>query len=363
MFAHIHKVIKRIPPIKEVSHVFEMRKIRDEARRRGLKVGLVPTMGALHEGHLNLIRMAADHNSEVYVSIYVNPAQFGQNEDLSSYPRTLDKDLEKLHNLKAELYSRGMGQITTLFRPDSKVMYPTLPPSSEPDGDGSFINIRPLDRMLEGSSRPVFFRGVATICMKLFNIVQPDNAYFGQKDIQQYFLIQRMVKDFHLSTTVNIVYTRRELDGLAMSSRNVYLGERRRAVANVLYRALMAAELAYEAGNRDCTTILLAATKIIQSTREYQIGLPPSKRVRYELDYISLNRPGTLQPLEMVDPLEGAVLSGAIKMLPLEEPREGEDTGLGGGVSTVRLIDNLLIERDIIQRNMQEYGFRRIKRS
>ena len=323
-----------------MTRVSSIRRIRLRALLKDEKVGLVPTMGALHDGHLQLIRRAAELNSEIFVSIYVNPTQFGQNEDLSSYPRTLEKDLENLRGLR--LLSKN--KTITVFRPDSKDMYPTLPPTSELDGDGSFVNIRPLDRILEGRSRPVFFRGVATVCMKLFNIVQPDHVYFGQKDIQQTVLIKRMVKDFHINTKVHVVPTLREPNGLAMSSRNVYLGQRRRAAANVLYRALMAAKDAYLAGSRESSAILHAATNVLESTLQLQPCLNPSERVRFEVDYISLNSPTTLQILERIEPSEGAVISAAIKMLPLEEPQEGEDTGISGGSSTVRLIDNVIIE-------------------
>ena len=360
MFAHIQKAVRiaksdSLPSmLRQVTKVSSIREIRKEALHRRHNVGLVPTMGALHDGHLTLIRHAAAQNHEVYVSIYVNPTQFGQNEDLGSYPRTLGKDLEKINALRKEFERNDqMGQITTVFRPNSEEMYPILPPTSEIDGDGSFVSIRPLDRILEGRSRPVFFRGVATVCMKLFNIMQPDNVYFGQKDIQQTILINRMVKDFHINTRVHIVPTMRESDDLAMSSRNVYLGERRRAVANVLIQALKAAEQAYLAGDRERNTILRPAFEVLHSKQASQLRLPSSKRVGFETDYISLNSPRTMQNLERIEPSEGAILSGAIKMLPLEDPQEGEDNGLGGGISTVRLIDNLLIEQESIMSYMQ----------
>ena len=332
-----------IPIVRRVS---ELRERRRKALLRGRSVGLVPTMGALHEGHLTLIRKAATQNHEVYVSIYVNPTQFGVNEDLTSYPRTFTADMEELQKLSFELQqNERLGQIDTVFNPTTEVMYPTSPPTSAPDGAGSFVNITPLGTLLEGAARPVFFRGVATVCMKLFNIVQPDNVYFGQKDIQQSMLIHRMVRDFHVNTKVHIVPTMREHDGMAMSSRNIYLGKRRRDVATVLIKALRAAEGAYLAGKLRSRELLDAALEVASSVQESQRRLAPSQRARFEVDYLSLVDPYTLSDLAVVDPEKGAVICGALRMLPLEEPQSGENAGLGGGKSTVRLIDNILLER------------------
>ncbi|KKK13033.1 pantoate--beta-alanine ligase [Aspergillus ochraceoroseus] len=331
------QVFRDVPPLREL--------------RRGLllakrSVGLVPTMGALHEGHLSLIRQAAAENTDVFVSIYVNPTQFGVNEDLSSYPRTWDSDVEKLERLNDELANAGgnTGRITAILAPTSKIMYPTLPPSSETDGDGSFVTITPLSKKLEGASRPVFFRGVATVCMKLFNIVTADRVYFGQKDIQQTVVIKRMVKDFHIDTEVKIGSTVREEDGLAMSSRNVYLGSRRRTVGLVLYMALKASEKAYKSRNLSRDDILSAAKSITQEVLSKQEALSPAERVLFEVDYISLADPDTLEEVDIVDATKGAILSGAVKMLPLEETNSGEDCGLGDGKVSVRLIDNLILK-------------------
>jgi pantoate--beta-alanine ligase len=282
------------------------------------------------------------------VSIYVNPTQFGVTEDLSSYPRTWDTDVEKLEKLNEELERLGensasAGRITAIFAPTSKVIYPGLPPSSEVDGHGSFVTITPLSTKLEGSSRPVFFRGVATVCMKLFNITTPDRVYFGQKDVQQTVVIKRMVEDFHVGTEVRIVETTRESDGLALSSRNVYLGDRRRSIGLTVYKSLKAAEDAYQAGKTSRADILGAANSVAESVLSQQRGLSPSERALYEVDYISLADPDTLDELEIVDPAKGAVLSTAFKMAPLEESRPGEDCGLGDGKVPVRLIDNLIL--------------------
>ena len=322
-------------------------KLRD-ARRKMLfskgTVGLVPTMGALHKGHLNLIRLAARENDFVFVSIFVNPTQFGVNEDLASYPRTWDSDLDKLRGLCLELnQDDSLGQITTVFNPSAKDMYPGFPPTSEVDGEGSFVTITPISKILEGASRPVFFRGVATVCMKLLNIVEPERVYFGQKDIQQTVVIKRMVKDFHVNTQVRVGPTVRELGELALSSRNIYLGERRRAVATVLITSLKAAQQAYAKGRRTRSEVLAAAHDVLSSAQETQKNLPSSQRAMFEVDYISLANPHTLKELEGVRK-DGAILSGAIRMLPIEEPQDGEDTGVGGGTSTVRLIDNIYLD-------------------
>jgi pantoate--beta-alanine ligase len=303
-----------------------------------------------------LVRQAAAENTDVVVSVYVNPTQFGVNEDLASYPRTWEADMEKLKQLDRELEAQAgavdstssdtvkpPGRITAVFAPTSKVMYPTLPPTSELNGDGSFVIITPVSKLLEGASRPVFFRGVATVCMKLFNIVTPDRAYFGQKDVQQAAVIRRMVKDLHVNTEIKVGPTMREPSGLAMSSRNVYLGARRRKVGLVLSRALRAAESAYLAGKRSRTDILAAARGVADEILREQKSLSPSQRALFDIDYISLADPDALQELDIVEDSKGAVLSGAAKMHPLEEVSPGEDAGLGDGAVPVRLIDNIII--------------------
>lgn len=330
------------------AHVFrdvpELRTFRRDLLKGDRTVGLVPTMGALHDGHLSLARMAAKENSDVFISIYVNPTQFGVNEDLSTYPRTWEEDMKKLEELDREFASQpGFGRITAVFAPTTKAMYPSLPPSSEIDGTGSFVIITPLASLLEGASRPVFFRGVATVCMKLFNIVQPERVYFGQKDVQQTVIIRRLVKDFHLPIDVRIGPTRREPDGLAMSSRNLYLGQRRRKVSVILSKALKAAEQQYINGERTRADILWPANDIADKAMLEQDDLQPHERARFEVDYISLADPDTLEELDVVDDTKGAILSGAIKVLPVEAPQPGEDCGIGGGEGPVRLIDNIIL--------------------
>ncbi|TID26029.1 pantoate-beta-alanine ligase [Venturia nashicola] len=333
-----YKVFRHVPPLRDY---------RRSLLAANRTVGLVPTMGALHDGHLSLVRQAAAENSDVFVSIYVNPTQFGVHEDLATYPQTWDADIKMLEELDQELAStKGCGRLSCVFAPTTKTVYPVLPPTSEIHGKGSFVTITPIAELLEGASRPVFFRGVATVCMKLFNIVQPETVYFGQKDIQQTIVIKRMVKDFHLNTSVRIGSTRREADGLAMSSRNVYLGKRgarRREAAIVLSRALQAAEKQYKYGKRSRGDILWVANDIVDQQIRKQEELAPEKRARIEVDYISLADPDSLEEIEQVDESKGAILSGAIKMLPVEAPQEGEDCGLGGGQGVVRLIDNLVL--------------------
>ncbi|RYO96838.1 hypothetical protein DL765_011411 [Monosporascus sp. GIB2] len=332
-------------PIRVLRTVESVRRWRKPQLLDHRIVGLVPTMGALHEGHLSLIRRAAKESHHVVVSIYVNPAQFGVKEDLASYPITWEADCKILAELDRELADDGgnLGRISVVFAPTTSEMYPSGFPGQKVDSKGSFVSITPVGEVLEGASRPTFFRGVATVCMKLFNIVQPEKVYFGQKDVQQTVVIRKMVEDFMLPMDVVVEPTSREPDGLALSSRNVYLGERRRRVATVLNGALKAAEMQYHNGALDRESILKAANAVTVDTLNDQMALPPEKRVKYEVDYISLADPSTMDELNEVDPKVGGILSGAIKMLPVESPQPGEDLGHSGGPA-VRLIDNIILE-------------------
>jgi pantoate--beta-alanine ligase len=330
------------------THVFHdvapLRKFRRELLLQDRTVGLVPTMGALHEGHLALVRHAAAENTDVFVTVYVNPTQFGLNEDLASYPKTWESDMRMLQEIDQELASAGKGRVSVVFAPNTKTMYPTLPPDSAIPGVGTFIEMRPLGQLLEGASRPVFFRGVATVCMKLFNICAPERVYFGQKDVQQTAVIRRLIKDFHLNMHLRIIPTSREPDGLALSSRNVYLGARRRAVGIVLSQALRKAEAQYKAGKRLRGDILWPAVDHGDATSLEQETMEPSRRAKFEVDYISLADPDTMEEVDQVDETKGAILSGAVRMLPIEDPQEGEELGVGGGQIPVRLIDNIVLE-------------------
>jgi pantoate--beta-alanine ligase len=239
----------------------------------------------------------------------------------------------------------GIGRISAVFAPPTEVMYPTLPPTSEIDGDGSFVTITPLGRVLEGKSRPVFFRGVATVCMKLFNIAQPDNVYFGQKDFQQTAIIKRLLKDFHLPIEFRMGQTTREKDGLAMSSRNVYLGHRRRTAALALSRALRVAEEQYLNGKTSRADIRDTAMQYLRSEAHRQSELPSTERALFNVDYVSMADVDTLEELDEVGRDRVAVISGAIVMQPLESPQAGESLGQGGDVGPVRLIDNIVLRR------------------
>lgn len=329
--------------IKILSSIQSFRQWRRQQIFDHRTVGLVPTMGALHNGHLSLIRMAAKKNAAVVVSIYVNPSQFGVNEDLDSYPKTFEKDIQLLKDLDDEIASDGsnFGKIAVIFAPTTSEMYPDKCFSQEIKGNGSFVSIKPLDELLEGTSRPTFFRGVATICMKLFNIVTPDTVFFGQKDIQQTIIIKKMVKDFCINTEVVVGETQREPDGLALSSRNQYLGTRRRKVATILINSLRLVEKEYLRGNRTRDSLLQPALVFMDKIKEEQ-ELLGEMGVRFLLDYFSLTDPETLEEVEQVTDSKGAVISGAIKMLPLDNPHPKEYLGLANG-PMVRLIDNLIL--------------------
>ncbi|OTB14076.1 hypothetical protein K445DRAFT_319272 [Daldinia sp. EC12] len=332
-------------PIRVMRTVDAVRRWRKPQYLDHRIVSLVPTMGALHQGHLSLIRSAARESHHVVVSIYVNPAQFGIKEDLASYPVTWESDCKILAELDRELADDGgnLGRISAVFAPTTPEMYPSGFPGQEVNSKGSFVILTPISEILEGRTRPTFFRGVATVCMKLFNIVQPEKVYFGQKDVQQTVLIRKMVKDFMLPTEVVIGPTIRESDGLALSSRNVYLGERRRKVAPVLNRALKAAEEQYLNGALDRKQLLDAANSVTTGVLNEQSALSPEKRAIFEVDYISLADPLSMEELTEIDPKKGGILSGAIKMLPVESPQPGEDLGHSGGPA-VRLIDNIILK-------------------
>ncbi len=205
---------------------------RAARRALGGMVGFVPTMGALHAGHLSLVRRAREENAHVAASIFVNPAQFGPKEDLAAYPRPLERDLELLEK----------EDVALVFVPDPAVMYPP--------GFETWVEPGPLAARLEGERRPGHFRGVLTVVAKLLNAVGPDRAYFGQKDAQQAVLIRRMARDLDLAAEIVVCPIVRESDGLAMSSRNVTLSAEERKAASVLARALAAASLAWDAGER-----------------------------------------------------------------------------------------------------------------
>src|SRR5260370_4327584 len=204
-----------------------------QARAESRIIGLVPTMGAVHAGHLSLIERARRECSPVIASIFVNPKQFGPNEDFSKYPRTFESDSEKLQR----------AGVDSLFAPEPSEIYP--------DGFSTYVHVEGLSERLEGRSRPGHFRGVTTVLLKLLEIVQPHFAYFGRKDAQQARLIQQMVRDLNLDTEIVVCPIVREPDGLALSSRNAYLDANERRAATALYRALDAARREMSAGVRE----------------------------------------------------------------------------------------------------------------
>ena len=218
-----------------------------EARLEQRVIGFVPTMGALHGGHLTLVERARKECSPVYASIFLNPAQFGPHEDLSKYPRPLEADLEKL----------TAANVDGLFLPDAAEIYPP--------GFCTYVHVEGLSERLEGKSRPGHFRGVATVVLKLLEIVQPHYAYFGRKDAQQVRIIQQMAQDLNLDVQLVVCPIVREPDGLAMSSRNAYLGVEGRKAATVLHRALRAAEREVAAGVRDTLELQRTMCKTLDS--------------------------------------------------------------------------------------------------
>ena len=211
------------------------------------KVGLVPTMGYLHPGHLSLVSRAKEENDHVIVTIFVNPTQFGANEDLSKYPRDLERDLELLKPLGVDI----------VWNPSAETMYPP--------GYQTWVEVEALTNPLEGARRPGHFKGVTTVVSKLFNATQPHKAYFGQKDAQQVAVIRRMTADLNFPIEIVVCPTLREDDGLAMSSRNKYLNEAERKAATVLFRSLSEAKKLYEAGERDAEKLRAKMKEVLAS--------------------------------------------------------------------------------------------------
>ncbi|MCH8340503.1 MAG: pantoate--beta-alanine ligase [Chloroflexi bacterium] len=276
--------------MKVVEGLAELREARESLTK---PVGLVPTMGTLHEGHLSLVRRAKSECASVGVSIFVNPAQFGPTEDLDAYPMDLERDLDLL---------AGEG-VDLVWTPTAAEMYDS--------GYQTWVEVEELAQYLEGEIREGHFRGVATVVTKLFNSFQPDRAYFGQKDAQQSIVIRRMVEDLNFPIEVIVCPTVREADGLAMSSRNSYLSPEERRAAPVLYRALLAASQLFSTGEREADRL----------RAEMETVLATEPRARPE--YASVADPATLE--EQHGPIEQALLSMAVF------------------VGKTRLIDNLTV--------------------
>lgn len=267
--------------MKIASKIPEIRAFRQS--HSGATLGLVPTMGYLHEGHLELVRRAKRENDLVAASIFVNPAQFAPTEDLSRYPRDLERDLSLLAGENVDI----------VFTPDVQEIYP-------PDFQSAVL-VKDVSRPLEGARRPAHFEGVATVVAKLFNIFQPNRAYFGQKDAQQSVVIRQMVRDLNFDLAIVVCPTVREPDGLALSSRNKYLTTDQRAAAVALHQALMAAETSWKEGRRRADDLRSTMLDILMTE--------PLARV----DYVSAANPVSLQEWEGEIPAaEGVLLSMAV---------------------------------------------------
>jgi pantoate--beta-alanine ligase len=279
--------------LKICTTIHEMRATSRAARRAGKRLGFIPTMGALHEGHLSLVRAARASSDVVGASIFVNPTQFGPNEDLAKYPRSFERDCEMLEREGVQL----------LFAPSVEEMYP--------GGSVTWITVESLSEKLDGRSRPGHFRGVATVVAKLFHVVEPDVAFFGQKDAVQVAVIRRMVRDLNLAVEIVVCPIVREADGLALSSRNAYLHPEQRKHALVLHRSLLRVRKLVEAGERNAFNLLAAGSE----------ELAHENSVR--LDYFEIVDPDTLDPVEDVS--EGALVAVAAY------------------VGSTRLIDNILL--------------------
>lgn len=277
-----------------VSTVEEVRKQVKKWREEGLSVGLVPTMGYLHEGHKSLIDKAVEQNDRVVVSVFVNPIQFGPNEDLATYPRDLERDAALCENAGANL----------IFHPEPENMY-------ESDFC-SFIDMDGLTKGLCGKTRPTHFRGVCTVVGKLFNIVEPDRAYFGQKDAQQLAVIRRMVRDLNFNLEVIGCPIIREDDGLAKSSRNTYLSKEKRKAAVILHKGLLRGEELVKAGEKSAATVKQAITEIIESE-------PLAK-----IDYVEIVNFDNIETIETID---GSILAAVAVY-----------------IGKTRLIDNFIYE-------------------
>jgi pantoate--beta-alanine ligase len=262
-------------------------------RAAGKTLGLVPTMGALHEGHLSLVRAAQASCDAVAVTIFVNPTQFGPKEDFASYPRTLEQDCQTLEAAGVDL----------VFAPSVEEMYP--------GGASTFVEVAGLSERLDGASRPGHFRGVATVVAKLFNIFLPDHAFFGQKDAAQVAVLRKMVRDLRFAVQLDVCPTVREPDGLALSSRNRNLSSEQRRQALVLSRALRAVEKQVQRGEQDSAKLLAGALRVLREEPGVQV------------DYCRIVDPDTLE--DVLDVRRGALVAVAAR------------------VGNTRLIDNLLV--------------------
>jgi pantoate--beta-alanine ligase len=282
--------------IKTISTIDEMRTASDRLRREERRIGFVPTMGFLHEGHLSLMRVGRKSADTLIASIFVNPAQFGPNEDFDTYPRDLQRDLDLCSKENVDL----------VFMPTSDDLYP--------EGYETYVKLDHLPKHLCGLSRPVFFTGVATVVMKLFNIVKPHFAVFGEKDFQQLQIIKRMVSDLNVGIEIISAPIVREPDGLAMSSRNAYLTPTQRPAALTLIESLKLAKEMVDKGLRE-------SIRIIEKARKHIEGQPET-----EIDYLTICDPETLNDVDYID--KSALMALAVM------------------VGNTRLIDNMILRPD-----------------
>jgi len=280
--------------MKVITNIEEIKSYLRKLQRQGQSIGLVPTMGYLHKGHQSLIRQAAEENDLVVVSIFVNPTQFGPGEDFERYPRDLERDIQ--------LTKEAGGHL--IFAPTASEMYP--------QGYHTYVEVEKLTETLCGASRPGHFRGVTTVVSKLFHIVNPDRAYFGQKDAQQATVIQKMVKDLNMDVNIEVCPIVREPDGLAMSSRNTYLNLEERKQAVVLYQALSKGKEQIKQGEKD-------AARVKQTVQQMIEEQPLAK-----VDYVSIVHYETLEEVQEIN--SSVLLAVAVKF------------------GKTRLIDNMIVE-------------------
>lgn len=284
------------------TRVAELRQHVAQARGRGLTIGLVPTMGALHAGHVSLVERSHAECGFSVATIFVNPTQFGPKEDFTRYPRTLGADCSLLKPAGCDL----------VFAPEVSEVYPRGASAAGLSPLSSFVDVTGVTEMLEGESRPGHFRGVATVVLKLFNMAQPDVAYFGRKDFQQATMIRRMVADLDVPVDVRLCPIVRDADGLALSSRNAYLSPEERRQALVLSQSLREAAAKVAAGERDAANLLGVMREVI------------AREPGVKVDYVALADPDTLQPVSRLDRPAVALLAAR--------------------VGTTRLIDNATLE-------------------
>ncbi len=285
--------------MRVVKSIKEMQSVCSALKRVGKSIGFVPTMGFLHEGHLSLIRKAKRENDVVVVSIFVNPTQFSAGEDFDRYPRDVERDVSLLKGERVDF----------LFLPTIEEMYP--------EGFSTFVEVEGLTEGLCGAKRPGHFRGVATVVVKLFNIVQPDKAYFGKKDYQQLKVIERLVRDLNFNVKIVGCSIVREKDGLAMSSRNVYLSERERESALSLFKSLLLAKELIDRGERN-------AEVLKKKMEEFILSHPEVKKIDY---------------IEFVD---------AETLEPVTEVKEGTLVAVAVYVGDARLIDNWIVGEELM---------------